>query len=142
MYLTDRASMLRALFRLIDTDTGDGAVTEYDGPMHEGVLLLIQQGAEDAQSYMLGAGSTWWIETSAALAFTPEPDGRQYTELTDGLPPAIRPVQPIGRCMMDRAGGGASRSTRASSGTRRPAPTSFRATGCGSCATPRLPGGW
>ena len=83
MYLTDRQSLLRALFRLLDTDAGDGALIEHDpasAPL-EGITMHLQQGAEDAQEYLIGAGSTWWHETSEPLTFGRATDNRQWAEL-------------------------------------------------------------
>ena len=87
MYLTDRASLLRALFRLLDTDLEAGDMTEHDpADVHqEGILLQLQQGAEDAQAYMLKAGSTWWLETSEPLDFQPQSDGRLAVTLPEGF---------------------------------------------------------
>lgn len=87
MYLTDRASLLRALYRLLDTDPQDIALTEHD-PVEgelEGLSLHLQQGAEDAQSYIVGAGSSWWNQTSEALEFDVRDDGRRRAELPDGF---------------------------------------------------------
>lgn len=83
MYLTDRQSLLRAMYRLLDTDAQDGALTEFDETDGEGLSLHLQQGAEDAQSYMLGAGSSWWNQTSEALDFDELDDGRRRVELPD-----------------------------------------------------------
>lgn len=85
MYLTDRDSLLRAMYRLLDTDAGDGALTEHDpedSPL-QGITLHLQQGAEDAQEYLIGAGSTWWHEASEPLTYSTASDGRQYVELPD-----------------------------------------------------------
>ena len=85
MYLTDRASLFRALFRLMDADATDGGVTEFDAAdvPQEGLLLALQQGAEDAQTFLLGQKSSWWLKTSDALGFTQQSDGRYYTDLPD-----------------------------------------------------------
>ena len=86
MYLTDRDSMLRAMYRLLDTDPGDSAMTEHDQDGNlEGVTLHLQQGAEDAQAYMVGAGSSWWHETSDVLDFDELDDGRKRVGLPDGF---------------------------------------------------------
>ena len=85
MYLTDRASLLRAVYRLMDTDLEAGDMTEHDptGTPLEGILLQLQQGAEDAQEYMVSAGSSWWLKTSGALNLTPQNDGRLAVDLPD-----------------------------------------------------------
>ena len=84
MHLTDRGSLLRALFRLCDADADDGNVTEHDDVTLEGVYLLLQQGVEDAQQFLMGAGlGSWWLDMSDVLTFAAEPDGRQWVALPD-----------------------------------------------------------
>ena len=84
--LTDRASLLRSLFRLLDTDAEDGTMIEHDIVTLEGAYIALQQGLADAQSYLFSAdGGSWWLAVSDALAFTQEDDGRQWATLPDGF---------------------------------------------------------
>ena len=84
MRLTDRASLLRALFRLVDTDAGDGSLTEHDDEYLEGIYLHLQQGADDAQEFMMGAGLTWWNTFSPRLEFTLDTDqNRRWTAVPE-----------------------------------------------------------
>ena len=92
MRLTDRASLLRAVFRLLDTDQGDGSLTEHDpsDQLLEGIYLHIQQGADDAQEYMLSSGSTYWNTTSGPLTFD-DPDVNGFRSVA--LPGDFRQLQ-------------------------------------------------
>lgn len=83
-FLTDRASLKRELFRVMNTDAADGASTEHDDAavVLEGLYMLLQQGAEDAQEWLIGAGlGSLWLSTSAVLTWTQETDGQYYTAL-------------------------------------------------------------
>ena len=68
-FLTDRASLKRALYRLMDTDDNDDDLIEHDntGETLEGVYLMLQQGLESAQLYLIDKGMEefWLTETSA-----------------------------------------------------------------------------
>lgn len=66
MPLTDRASLLRAFFRLVNSGPQDEALTEHDAndEAYEGVYLLLEEGAWDAQHWMIEAGwSDRWLTT-------------------------------------------------------------------------------
>lgn len=64
MALTDRASLLRALFRLLDVDRQDPALTEHDDDELEGAYLLLDQGLWDAQDFMISQGlADRWVKT-------------------------------------------------------------------------------
>lgn len=70
--LTDRASLTRAMFRLLNTDAADDTMTEHDNTILEALYQLLQTGAEDAQLYLIdiGLGDYWLKATSSPLAFT------------------------------------------------------------------------
>ena len=84
-YLTDRASLKRALYRLVNADDADDDLIEHDDSTLEGVYLSLQQGAEAAQLYLVdaGVGDTWLTTTSSALSFTGS-DPNRYYDLPDG----------------------------------------------------------
>lgn len=68
MALTDRASLLRALFRLLDVDSSDPALTEHDDSEStlEGAYLLLEEGVDDAQDYLIQQGrASRWSKTVA-----------------------------------------------------------------------------
>lgn len=79
--LTDRASALRAFFRLVNADSSDADLIEHDSTTLEGAYHLLQQGVWDAQLYLIGCGAgSRWAKTSSALTFSgSDPD--QYTAL-------------------------------------------------------------
>lgn len=81
-FRTDRASLLRDLYRYMNIDASDGAATEHDSSSNEGLYLLLQDGAEDAQTYLLDRGlAAWWLTTSAVLTFTTDSFSRRYSAL-------------------------------------------------------------
>ena len=69
--LTDRASLLRAYFRLVDSSLDDDDMIEHDGSTLEGAYEALQGGLEDARLFMVGEGAeSQWIKTTAALSVT------------------------------------------------------------------------
>lgn len=83
MALTDLASLQRELYRLTNTDSADDAMTEHDNTALEGVNQLLQDGADDAQLFLLdaGVGEQFWVkETPDALIFRGS-DPNKYASL-------------------------------------------------------------
>lgn len=68
--LTDRASLVRAFYRLTATSATNPALIEHDGSATlEAVYQFLQYGLWDAQAFLMDAGlSSHWITTSAALS--------------------------------------------------------------------------
>jgi hypothetical protein len=87
--LTDRASLVRAFYRLTNTDATDDALIEHDpaGFALEAVYQALQYGVWDAQEYLIERGMRdRWVKSTAALSFTDEAvTGFQYTDLPDDL---------------------------------------------------------
>lgn len=90
--LTDRASLLRQLQRLINTDLEDDGATEYDpdATPYEGLYLILERGARLAQQFMIGAGlgEYWLTVSSSALSWSGSDaadQGRYATLPTDFL---------------------------------------------------------
>ena len=84
MHLTDRASLLKSTFRLLDTDPQDPEMIEFDDEPLEGIYGHLQQGADDAQSHLISVGaSDWWLERSSVLVFRTEPNGERSAPLPD-----------------------------------------------------------
>lgn len=82
--LTDRASLKRALYRLLNTDATDDALTEHDpaGYSLEAIYQALQQGAWDAQLWLIERGlNDRWIAEDTSLSFTEDADGSQYEAL-------------------------------------------------------------
>ena len=81
--LTDRASLVREFYRLTNTDANDTDLTEHDDSALEGVYQLLQQGADDAQQFLIDQGMQGlWAKDSAALSFTDPGDGTgQYVAM-------------------------------------------------------------
>lgn len=79
MALTDRASLKRALFRLVNTSATDDDLTEHDDSSLEGLYLVLQDGVDDAQNWLIthcGLDDVW-TTTSSALSFSgSDPDRR------------------------------------------------------------------
>lgn len=89
--LTDRASLKRQLFRLINSDDTDGGSTEYDPddtPL-EGLYLVLERGVRKAQQWLIHCGlGEYWLATSDPLTFsgTDAADAGRYATLpTDFL---------------------------------------------------------
>jgi hypothetical protein len=85
-WLTDRASLKRALYRLLDTDDDDDDMIEHDHASQtlEGIHLLLQQGAESAQLYMIDKGfEEFWLTSSSAISLTGSDPDRYVTLPTD-----------------------------------------------------------
>lgn len=68
--LTDRASLVRAFYRLTATSASNPALIEQDGSNTlEAVYQFLQYGLWDAQAFLMDAGlSSHWITTSSTLA--------------------------------------------------------------------------
>ena len=83
--LTDRNSLKRALYRLVNTDDLDDAMLEHDATSLDGIYMALQEGVDDAQQYLVDSGlSDYWFTTSAALSFTgSEPDRYVALPATD-----------------------------------------------------------
>jgi len=82
--LTDRASLKRALFRLVGTSDSDGAMTEQDSGTLEGIYQILQYGLWDAQEWLVENGlSTRWVKQSSTLSWsgTESSDGGRYADL-------------------------------------------------------------
>lgn len=81
MALTDRASLLRAFFRLVNADSTDDDLTEHDDSTLEGAYLLLQGGLDDAQQFLIDQGlEELWLKTSSALSVTGS-DPQRYAVL-------------------------------------------------------------
>jgi hypothetical protein len=91
-FLTDRASLKRALYRLMDTDDADDDLIEHDntGETLEGVYLMLQQGLESAQLHVIDKGMEefWLTETSALTTTGSDPD--RYVDLTSAASDLLR----------------------------------------------------
>lgn len=86
MHLTDRASCLRALLRLVNAEDGDDDATEHDLEANEVFYRALQQGAEDAQTFMLDVGrGDWWLTTSSAISWTGSDPDRYWALPEDFL---------------------------------------------------------
>lgn len=89
MALTDRASLLRELFRLTDTESDDEFLTEHDSGTLEGAYLALQHGIWNAQEYMINQGlSDWWVTQSSTITTsdwqgTDAADGGRYVDFAD-----------------------------------------------------------
>ena len=83
--LTDRDSLKRALYRLVNTDDLDDAMLEHDATSLDGVYMALQEGVDDAQQYLVDSGlSDYWLTTSATLSFTgSDPDKYVALPATD-----------------------------------------------------------
>lgn len=69
--LTDLASLRREFFRLVDSDSTDEAMTEHDLTSNEGIDMLLGEGADDAQNFLLSCGlDSLWLTESSVLTFT------------------------------------------------------------------------
>ena len=82
--LTDRQSILRAFFRLVDSDATDGQLVEHDASTLEGVYALLREACDAAQEDVIGAGfGEFWLKRSTALSFagTDAADGGRYADL-------------------------------------------------------------
>ena len=87
-FLTDRASLKRALYRLMDTDDDDDDMIEHDntGEALEGILLSLQQGLESAQLFLIDKSlEEYWLTTTSALTLTGTDPDRFFTLPTDFL---------------------------------------------------------
>lgn len=81
MALTDRASLLRAFFRLVNADSSDADLTEHDNSTLEGAYLLLQGGLDDAQQFLIDQGAEeLWQKTTSALSVTGS-DPTRYADL-------------------------------------------------------------
>ncbi len=85
MSLTDRASILRAFYRLTGTSGDDGAMTQYDDTTLEGVYNLLQHGVWDAQLFLIQLGEeARWLKTetlTSSWSGADATDGGRYTAL-------------------------------------------------------------
>ncbi len=82
--LTDRASLLRAFYRLTATSATDGALSEHDNTTNEAVYQHLQYGLNDAQQYLIRAGlSDRWVKESSTLTWsgTEATDAGRYVAL-------------------------------------------------------------
>lgn len=79
--LTDRASILREFFRLVNADSTDEDMTEHDSSTLEGAYEALDVGLRHAQQFLIsvGQGETW-LKTGAALTISgTDPD--RYSSL-------------------------------------------------------------
>jgi len=69
--LTDRASILREFFRLVNADASDDDMIEHDSGTLEGAYEALDVGQSRAQLFLIdiGQGSTW-LKTGSALTVT------------------------------------------------------------------------
>ena len=83
--LTDRDSLKRALYRLVNTDDLDDAMLEHDATSLDGIYMALQEGVDDAQQYLVDSGlGDYWLTTSATLSFTgSDPDRYVALPATD-----------------------------------------------------------
>ena len=83
--LTDRASLRRALYNLVNTDSSDEAHLEHDATDLDTIYMALQVGLDDAQQYMIDMGiQDFWHAESAALSFTgSDPDKYWALPTTD-----------------------------------------------------------
>lgn len=79
--LTDRASILREYFRLVDADSTDEDMIEHDSTTLEGAYEALDVGAARAQLYLIGIGQgAIWLTTGSTLTVTgSDPD--RYSSL-------------------------------------------------------------
>lgn len=68
--LTDRASILREFFRLVNADSNDADLTEHDATDLEGAYEALDVGLRRAQLYLISIGQgSRWLKTSPTLTF-------------------------------------------------------------------------
>jgi hypothetical protein len=82
--LTDRASLVRAFFRLVASSSDNPAMTEHDSDTLEAVYQFLQYGAWDAQAWLLDCGlADRWVSVSSALTWSgsDSADGGRYAAL-------------------------------------------------------------
>lgn len=79
--LTDRASILREFFRLVNADSSDEDMTEHDSGTLEGAYEALDVGKNRAQLYLIaiGQGETW-LKQGSALTVTGS-DPNRYSSL-------------------------------------------------------------
>jgi hypothetical protein len=78
--LTDRDSLKRALYRLVNTDDSDDAMLEHDTAALDGVYMALQEGVDDAQLYLIDSGlGDYWVTESAAISFTGSDPNRYWS---------------------------------------------------------------
>ena len=79
--LTDRASILREFFRLVNADSDDDDLIEHDATTLEGAYEALDVGVRRAQLYLIstGQGATW-LKTGSALTVTGS-DPNRYSSL-------------------------------------------------------------
>ena len=53
MALTDRDSLANAVYRLLNTDASDDDMIEHDDTSLEGLYLILQDGVDDAQAWVI-----------------------------------------------------------------------------------------
>ena len=86
MPLTDRASIQRELYRLLNTSADDATLTEHDSGTLEGLNLQIEQGAYNAQLWLIDHGfQDRWIKQSGVLGTPSGSDdvaGGRYWDLS------------------------------------------------------------
>lgn len=89
--LTDRDSLKRALFRLIDTEETDPGLTEHDDTTDEALDYLLTHGLWDAQDFMIrhGMSDRWVTTTQIPLSGnswnTSSDNPGEYTALPDDV---------------------------------------------------------
>ena len=83
--LTDLASLKRAFYRLLDTESDDPGLTEHDNTSEETAEQLLTYGAHDAQDFLLeaGRGDLWIKETTVGgnWSGSDTSDGGRYQAL-------------------------------------------------------------
>lgn len=69
--LTDRASLLREFFRLVNADASDDDMIEHDDSTLEGAYEALDVGLKQAQLYLISIGrGDRWLTTSSTLTFS------------------------------------------------------------------------
>lgn len=79
--LTDRASLLREFFRLVNADSSDDDLTEHDSSTLEGAYEALDVGQEEAQQFLIsvGQGETWLKQGSTLIVTGSDPN--RYSSL-------------------------------------------------------------
>jgi hypothetical protein len=82
--LTDRDSLKRALYRLVNTDDEDDALLEHDATPLDGVHEALEVGLDDAQLYLIDSGlGDYWLASSGAISWQGS-DPERFWPLPDG----------------------------------------------------------
>jgi len=92
--LTDRASALRAFFRLVNADSTDEDMTEHDNSTLEGAYEALDVGAARAQLFLIGIGmGSQWRTIGSALSVSGSDPNRKAALPADFLQLEADPKQ-------------------------------------------------